>query len=176
MRFLLSEMETPIGALTLLVYEGVLRAVEFERHGDGPERLAKQLDGVELERRARIPGITDRMRAYFDGEIDALDAIPVEAGGTEFQRSVWKSLRLVRAGSTISYGDLARKIGRPQAVRAVGMANARNPIPVVIPCHRVLASDRTLHGYGGGLERKKWLLDHEGAQYRGADPLFKDGA
>lgn len=176
MRFTLSEIDSPIGALTILVYEGVLRALEFECHGGGPESLAKELGTFDLERRSRIPGITDRLRAYFGGEVDALDAIRVEAGGTPFQQQVWKRLRRVRAGATISYGELAQAIGRPRAVRAVGMANARNPIPVVIPCHRVIAADGTLHGYGGGLERKQWLLDHEGAAYKKEDPPLRTKA
>lgn len=176
MRFTLSEIDSPIGKLTLLVFDGILRAVEFECNAGGPERLAKELGTFELERRARIPGITDRLRAYFGGEVDALDSIPVEAGGTPFQQQVWKRLRRVRAGSTVSYGELARAIGRPQAVRAVGMANARNPIPIVIPCHRVIAADGTLHGYGGGLNRKQWLLDHEGAAYKRQGPPLRTRA
>lgn len=101
------------------------------------------------------------LQRYFDGEITALDAIPVAFSGTPFQKKVWTALRTIHAGTTLSYGDLARRIGEPAAVRAVGLANGRNPIGVVVPCHRVIGSDGSLTGYGGGLPRKRWLLDHE---------------
>jgi methylated-DNA-[protein]-cysteine S-methyltransferase len=97
------------------------------------------------------------------GELDALDRISTETAGTAFQRAVWTALRGIEAGRTVSYGALAEHIGRPRAVRAVGAANGANPIAVVVPCHRVIGSDRGLTGYGGGLERKRWLLAHEGA-------------
>jgi len=88
----------------------------------------------------------------------------VETGGTPFQQEVWRSLRAIPCGTTTSYGKLAAQIGRPAAVRAVGLANGANPVAVVIPCHRVIGSNGSLTGYGGGLERKRWLLDHEKGQ------------
>jgi methylated-DNA-[protein]-cysteine S-methyltransferase len=100
---------------------------------------------------------------YFGGDLRALDAVPCDPGGTPFQARVWKALRTIPVGTTWSYGALARRIGDPKAVRAVGFANGSNPIAVVIPCHRVIGSNGTLVGYGGGLERKHWLLAHEGA-------------
>lgn len=103
------------------------------------------------------------VQAYFAGEIGALDALPVAVRGTEFELLVWHTLRQIPVGHTWSYRDLARTIGRPKAVRAVGAANGRNPVSLVLPCHRVIGADGSLTGYGGGLERKAWLLRHEGA-------------
>ena len=104
------------------------------------------------------------MRAYFKGDIGAIDRLPVdESAGTPFQRSVWRALCKIKSGKTISYAELARRIGKPKAVRAAGLANGQNPISIVVPCHRVIGSNGMLTGYGGGLPRKKWLLEHEGA-------------
>jgi len=103
------------------------------------------------------------MRDYFKGDIGAIDRLPVDdAVGTPFQKSVWRALRKIKSGKTISYAELARRIGKPKAVRAAGLANGQNPISIVVPCHRVIGSDGSLTGYGGGLERKEWLLRHEG--------------
>jgi methylated-DNA-[protein]-cysteine S-methyltransferase len=114
---------------------------------------------------ARNPaGLSDLIGAYLVGDFAAIDHIPVETGGTPFQRDVWTELRAIPAGSTISYGELAKRVGRPAASRAVGMANGSNPIVIVIPCHRVIGADGSLTGYGGGIERKRWLLAHEGAR------------
>src|SRR5688500_16265974 len=107
--------------------------------------------------------IRDALTAYFDGELAAIDRIPVEAIGSEFQQRVWAELRKIPVGTTTSYGALAKKLGKPGASRAVGLANGSNPIGVVVPCHRVIGADGTLTGYGGGLPRKQWLLEHEGA-------------
>jgi methylated-DNA-[protein]-cysteine S-methyltransferase len=116
-------------------------------------------------RRARDPGgLTSALRAYFDGELAAIDGLPLVMEGTDFQRSVWKALSTIPCGETLSYGELARQIGRPKAVRAVGLANGANPIGIVVPCHRVIGADGTLTGYGGGLDRKRWLLAHERAR------------
>jgi len=101
------------------------------------------------------------LEAYFEGQVAAIESIRTLARGTEFQLLVWSALREIPAGSTLSYGALAVKIGRPAAVRAVGAANGANPIPVVVPCHRVIGADSSLTGFGGGLERKRWLLTHE---------------
>jgi methylated-DNA-[protein]-cysteine S-methyltransferase len=108
-------------------------------------------------------GLTAAMSAYFGGDLAAIDMLPVETGGTPFQRSVWRALRDIPCGTTISYAELARRIGRPSAVRAVGLANGSNPVGIVVPCHRVIGSNGTLTGYGGGIERKRWLLAHERA-------------
>jgi methylated-DNA-[protein]-cysteine S-methyltransferase len=107
--------------------------------------------------------IRDSLLAYLEGKLDAIDAIAVETGGTAFQRLVWQGLRSIPVGTTMSYGDFAMRIGRPKAVRAVGHANGANPICIVVPCHRLIGADGSLTGYGGGLPRKRWLLDHEAA-------------
>jgi methylated-DNA-[protein]-cysteine S-methyltransferase len=101
------------------------------------------------------------LRRYFDGELTALDGVDVEMNGTPFQKSVWAALRKVRPGKTATYSEIARRIGTPAAIRAVGAANGANPVAVIVPCHRVIGADGTLTGYGGGLERKRWLLAHE---------------
>src|SRR5207244_1075492 len=101
------------------------------------------------------------LEAYFAGRIDALAEIRTATGGTHFQREVWNALRGIPAGATISYGQLAASLGRAGASRAVGAANGANPIPIVVPCHRVIGANGTLTGYGGGLAHKRWLLDHE---------------
>ncbi len=100
---------------------------------------------------------------YFNGDWRAFDDLELEPGGTEFQREVWRELRRIPPGQAISYADLAQSIRRPAAVRAVGRANALNPIAIIVPCHRVIGKDGTLTGYAGGLKRKEWLLRHEGA-------------
>jgi methylated-DNA-[protein]-cysteine S-methyltransferase len=159
-RLLIDEFKTPIGQLALLADEaGRLHAVGFF---DGHARMEAAL-GSSNPTRAKDPGgLTSALRAYFDGELSAIDGLPLVMGGTEFQRSVWRGLLKIPCGETRSYGDLARQIQRPKAVRAVGLANGSNPIGIVVPCHRVIGANGTLTGYGGGIERKRWLLAHEG--------------
>ncbi|HEY5698076.1 MAG TPA: methylated-DNA--[protein]-cysteine S-methyltransferase [Acidimicrobiales bacterium] len=108
-------------------------------------------------------GMADALRRYFDGDLDAIADLPVRFDtGTPFQQEVWRALQTIPVGETISYGELARRVGRPTGFRAVGSANGRNPVAVVVPCHRVIAADGTLGGYSGGLDNKRWLLAHEG--------------
>ncbi len=107
-------------------------------------------------------GAISVLNRYFDGDLDSLDEVDVELHGTAFQQRVWMALRSVKAGSTLSYAELAGRVGAPAAVRAVGAANGANPVAVVLPCHRIIGSNGSLTGYGGGLDRKRWLLDHEG--------------
>jgi methylated-DNA-[protein]-cysteine S-methyltransferase len=102
------------------------------------------------------------MQRYFSGELDVINDLPVMTAGTEFQRTVWQQLRQIPCGEIITYGELAKRIGRPTASRAVGMANGSNPISIVVPCHRVIGSQGALTGYAGGVQRKQWLLKHEG--------------
>ena len=154
-------VQTPVGVLLLVAdSKGALRMLEFE---DKPERwrAAFARDKDRFEKRRDPFGIAGRLKRYFRGELDALDAIETAAAGTDFQRACWWALRKIPAGTTTSYGALAKKLGKPAAMRAVGLANGANPIAVVVPCHRVVGSDGSLTGYGGGLVRKRWLLSHE---------------
>jgi methylated-DNA-[protein]-cysteine S-methyltransferase len=158
-------MPTPIGEVVLLTDEREqLRALSFVDDEEETARLLRVVGGGKAATRS-TPSVARRaLEAYFAGELHAIERIGVEMGGTEFQRTVWTALREIPVGQTLSYGALAVKIGRPNAVRAVGLANGSNPIAIVVPCHRVLGSDGSLTGYGGGLERKRWLLRHEGAK------------
>jgi methylated-DNA-[protein]-cysteine S-methyltransferase len=126
-------------------------------------RLLRLHYGVVELNDGRMPErVRDVLGGYFRGAVTGIDALAVATGGTEFQQQVWAALRAIPAGETRSYGALAKAIGRPAAVRAVGLANGANPIGVVVPCHRVIGQNGTLTGYAGGLERKRWLLAHEG--------------
>jgi methylated-DNA-[protein]-cysteine S-methyltransferase len=118
---------------------------------------------VELTRGALPAAISGALAAYFAGELNGLRTLPLETGGTAFQREVWAALREIPAGQTLSYGALATRLGRAGAARAVGLANGSNPIGIVVPCHRVIGANASLTGYGGGMHRKQWLLEHEGA-------------
>jgi methylated-DNA-[protein]-cysteine S-methyltransferase len=162
-----SVMASPIGRLILVARGDTLVAVVFEEGEEEMRRwLARRFGETRLEEHPDPAGAASALRAYFNGKLEALDRVKVDTGGTEFQQAVWKELRRIPAGSTASYAELAARVGRPSAVRAVGAANGSNPIPVILPCHRVIASDGTLCGYGGGLDRKEWLLAHEGAPAR----------
>jgi methylated-DNA-[protein]-cysteine S-methyltransferase len=167
LRLLIDRFGTPVGELTIVADdEGRLRAVEFSDHEDRLHRSLKLhygRQGYELAPAADPGGLSTAIRAYFAGELKAIESLPVATGGTPFQRQVWQALRAIPCGATITYGELARRIGRASAVRAVGHANGDNPISIVVPCHRVIGSNGTLTGYGGGIERKRWLLAHEGA-------------
>jgi methylated-DNA-[protein]-cysteine S-methyltransferase len=156
---------TPTGWMHIVTdSEQRLRAVDWVNKGDRMLqwlRLRYGENGFRLDE-ARAPSEPRlALEAYFEGQIAAIEGVRTLAPGTDFQRLVWRALREIPAGSTISYGEVAVKIGRPAAVRAVGAANGANPIPVVVPCHRVIGADASLTGFGGGLERKRWLLAHE---------------
>jgi O-6-methylguanine DNA methyltransferase len=158
----MAECPSPIGSITLAVHDGTLCALGFaDKLTKKQAHLQRRFGAVELRHGNGAAAIVDRLRAYFAGELDALDAIAVDTGGTPFQQRVWSALRTVRPGHTVAYSDLARTIGAPAAVRAVGAANGANPIGIVIPCHRVIGANGNLVGYGGGIERKQWLLRHE---------------
>jgi methylated-DNA-[protein]-cysteine S-methyltransferase len=159
-----SVINSPIGKLTLVARGEALVAVAFEGEEKEAQRwLRRRFGETEIKDHPDPAGAASALRAYFAGKLPALDRVKVDTGGTEFQRAVWSELRRIPAGGTISYAELAARLGRPTAVRAVGAANGSNPVPVVLPCHRVIAADGTLCGYGGGLPRKQWLLAHEGA-------------
>ena len=161
----LAVCESPIGQMTAAVRDGQLCALTFSDHwAAGVKRLERRFGDVEFRRVDDAAGTVRRLREYFAGTLDALDSIPVVFDGTAFQQRVWAELRKIPPGRTVSYGEVACRIGTPAAVRAVGAANGSNPIAIVIPCHRVIGGDGRLTGYGGGIDRKRWLLAHEGAQ------------
>jgi len=155
---IVATLDTPIGELLLAGDGRVLHEIRFAGE---PAPAGAQLDDAAFaDARAQLAD-------YFAGRHAAFD-LELAPAGTPFQRGVWEELRRIPYGETISYTELARRIGRPTAVRAVGHANGRNPLPVVIPCHRVVGSDGTLTGYGGGLDRKRFLLELESAISRRA--------
>jgi len=158
-------LKSPIGELVGYVRDGALCALDFgERNWNGRVLLERRFGSVGVREGGRGLEARRALEAYLAGELPALDTIVVDAGGTEFQAKVWAALRRIPAGRTASYTELARAVGAPSAVRAAGSGNGQNPVPVVSPCHRVVRSDGTLGGYGGGLDRKRWLLDHEKAR------------
>ena len=160
----IAEFHSPIGTIVLAVRDGALAALVFaEGWPDRRARLVKRFGDVDLRGAADPAGVSGRLAAYFAGDLGALDAIAVDSGGTPFQRRVWAALRTIPPGETVSYQTLARRIGAPTAVRAVGAANGDNPVGIVVPCHRVIGADGSLTGYAGGIERKRWLLTHERA-------------
>ena len=165
-------VNTPVGDVVLFARGEALVGLEF---GDATDRraalartLERHLGGFITADHPDPAGAGTRLQRYFAGDRDALAAQPVQPHGTAFQLGVWKALRAIPQGSTRTYGEVAAAIGRPAAVRAVGAANGANPIALFVPCHRVIAANGTLWGYGGGLPRKRWLLAHEGARF--ADP------
>jgi methylated-DNA-[protein]-cysteine S-methyltransferase len=170
LKLLIDRLTTPIGEMLIVTDEnGKLRTVDWSDHESRMHRslrLHYGENGFRLEPARNPNDLTRAISRYFAGELTAIDSLPVEASGTPFQREVWRALRNIPCGTTISYSQLAGQIGRPAAVRAVGLANGSNPIGVVVPCHRVIGSDGSLTGYGGGIERKRWLLQHEGAPTR----------
>jgi methylated-DNA-[protein]-cysteine S-methyltransferase len=157
-RIYYATMESPVGPLRLVAEEMGLRMVRFLRggakempHGDWKEDAAFFID------------VRRQLQEYFAGTLKQFD-IPLLMEGTEFQKRVWKTLQTIPYGETMSYGELAQKIGEPKAVRAVGAANGQNPIPIIVPCHRVIGSDGSLTGFGGGIENKRKLLELEKGQ------------
>lgn len=160
----IAKVSSPIGRITLAVCDGKLCALSSEAHWPRMRKaLEKRFGGIELHRAEDPAGVVTSLRAYFRGDLEALGKISVDPEGTPFQREVWGALRKIKAGGTAAYKDLARKIGRPTATRAVGAASGANPIWIVIPCHRLIGANGALGGYAGGIDRKRWLLRHEGA-------------
>lgn len=165
MTLLVDSLDTPVGPVHLVSDGHALCALEL---GAREERLLPKLVarfGADLVlREARDPlGLTTRARAWFGGELAAFDVVPLDGGGTPFQRRVWAALRRIPPGETTTYGALAAAIGAPGAARAVGRANGQNPIAIAVPCHRVIGAGGALTGYAGGVDRKRWLLEHERA-------------
>ena len=167
MTFFLSSIKTPIGVLHFLVDHHIMRAANFS----SAQNLLACLDSVEKERKLvrvrSIPVVTELLTNYFDGDLRAIDSIEVRQSGAPFSQKAWKAMRKVRAGRTLSYGDLADRSGSPAAVRAAGSACAKNAIVLVVPCHRIVKTGGALGNYAYGLDKKEWLLQHEGALVKG---------
>ncbi len=162
MRLETCSVESPIGTVHYAVRDQALVALCFPEHWDKTRADVQRHAGEVTWADADDAGdVGARLDAYFGGDLTAIDDIAVELYGTPFQRDVWTALRDIPAGSTTSYAELAQRIDRPSAVRAVGAANGSNPISIVVPCHRVIGANGALTGYGGGLDRKQWLLRHE---------------
>jgi AraC family transcriptional regulator of adaptative response/methylated-DNA-[protein]-cysteine methyltransferase len=157
-------LETPLGLMTAVADEEYLLALEFEdrgtRRGDIDRLLARTGCGLRPGSTGPIESIRRELAEYFAGVRSAFET-PVSPLGTPFEQSVWQTVRAVPYGETRSYRDLAVTLGRPAATRAVGRANGANPVPIVVPCHRIIGSDGSLCGYGGQMWRKRWLLEHE---------------
>ena len=152
-------VDSPVGPLTLVAADRVLSALYMteQRHRPPSEVLGEPAEDPDGE---PFAAASRQLREYFDGERTEFD-LELALDGTEFQRRVWSALRNIPYGQTISYGQLADQIGQPSASRAVGLANGKNPIGIIVPCHRVVGADGSLTGYGGGIERKRFLLAHE---------------
>ncbi|MEW5685527.1 MAG: methylated-DNA--[protein]-cysteine S-methyltransferase [Pseudomonadota bacterium] len=162
----LDRIQTPIGtALTVTDETGVLRAFNWTDYEDALQAWVARRYPTAGRREGKGP-LRAAMDAYFAGDIRALEPVTWHGEGTAFQQKVWQTLCGIPAGETISYATLAERIGKPTAVRAVGLANGSNPVALIVPCHRVIGSNGSLTGYGGGLPRKRWLLEHEGATFR----------
>lgn len=162
------EFESPIGRILFASDGTAICALDFEEFDQRMKRLlGRRFTRLVLQCNSDPLNLKARLQSYFDGDMSALDDTPVNAGGSAFQQQVWAALRSIPAGETWTYGQLAARIGRPQAARAVGRANSLNPVAIILPCHRVIGAPSAhgetgaLTGYAGGLERKRWLLDHE---------------
>lgn len=167
----LERLETPIGeALVVTDEAGRLRAFNWRDYETRMRAwIARHYPKAALVEGRGPESVRTALLAYFDGDARALEGVPWRASGTAFQLKVWETLCTIPVGETLSYAALAERIGKPSAVRAVGLANGANPISLVVPCHRVIGANGSLTGYGGGLPRKRWLLAHEGAPFR--EPL-----
>ena len=164
----LDRLSTPIGTALIVTDEaGALRAFNWTDYESAMQAwIGKHYAGARLAEARATPAVRDAFEAYFAGAARALEAVPWIASGTPFPLRVWTALCTSPAGETLSYAGLAERIGKPTAVRAVGLANGANPVAVAVPCHRVIGSNGALTGYGGGLPRKRWLLEMEGAPFK----------
>ena len=161
----LERLPSPLGEVLLVTdADGAVRALDFaDFEGRMRRLLGRHAPGAVLVEGRADAKAQAAVAAYFAGDMAAFDGLMVKTAGTAFQEAVWAALRAIPAGQTRSYGQLAAAVGRPKAVRAAGMANGQNPVGVLTPCHRVIGADGTMTGYAGGVERKRWLLRHEGA-------------
>jgi methylated-DNA-[protein]-cysteine S-methyltransferase len=159
------EFESPIGRILFASDGEGICALDYADYQSRMESLLARRFGAFQFRCGSDPWhLKRRLQSYFDGDLLALDDTPVSMGGTAFQEQVWKALREIPVGHTQTYGELAAHLGRAQAARAVGHANALNPVAIIVPCHRVIGASSALTGYAGGLARKEWLLRHEKSQ------------
>jgi methylated-DNA-[protein]-cysteine S-methyltransferase len=164
-------IESPIGPLTIGERAGRVCLLHFGADASAVEATLERWHPGEPRAWRPVERVRTILERYFAGELNVIDAVAVELNGTDFQKRVWQALRRIPHGATLSYAGLAKRIGTPAAVRAVGTANGSNPVALIVPCHRVIGSDGTLTGYGGGLDRKRWLLEHEHAPFRGSSTL-----
>lgn len=162
MKLLVDKINSAIGTVLIVSDGEKLCALDF---ADYEERMLKLLkrryDKFSFEDVENPQGFSSQIQAYFAGDRSSLKDLPVDTGGTPFQQQVWLALRTIPWGTTLSYSELATKINKPTAYRAVGLANSLNPVAIALPCHRVVGTNSALTGYAGGLERKRWLLEHE---------------
>lgn len=167
MKLFLSQLDSPLGTLLLVTdARQVVRALDFGDHTAHLRRGLREHHGeVELIETAAPTAVADALAHYFEGDLQALDALPTQTAGTALQRRVWAALRGIPAGTTTTYGKMAKALGfdDPRAAIEIGAANGANPIAIIVPCHRVIASNGDLKGYAWGLHRKRWLLEHEKA-------------
>jgi methylated-DNA-[protein]-cysteine S-methyltransferase len=168
--------QTPVGEVILVARDSELVFVDFEGNEKRMRRLLEARFGAYQLEKVSLPDFKSKLEAYFAGDCDAVNDLKVSTGGTDFQARVWQALREIPTGQTMTYGVLAAKLDKPGASRAVGMINGLNPISIVLPCHRVIGANGTLTGYAGGLERKKWLLEHEGVKLKGSGPRMDSGS
>jgi O-6-methylguanine DNA methyltransferase len=166
-----ARLETPCGDWFALMDEEKLVSLGFDNAWE-KKQLAKRFPGAKPDAAPKRHAVLAKLRAYLGGDLEAIREIETATAGTVFQEMVWKALRRIPAGKPISYAALAGKVGMPTAFRAVANANGQNQVAIVIPCHRVIASDGTLGGYGGGLPMKRWLLEHEGWTVNGSARLL----
>ncbi|MXX31654.1 MAG: methylated-DNA--[protein]-cysteine S-methyltransferase [Chloroflexi bacterium] len=153
-------IETQLGTMYLAIADGALREAGFVETWARPV-LEPDPESSESGLSPQALRVRDAVAAYFEGDVEAIDEIAIDPQGTDFQRAVWQAIREVPAGRTVSYQDIARAVGKPAAYRAVGTATGRNPVGIAVPCHRIVRADGGLGGYGGGLHRKEWFLEHE---------------
>jgi methylated-DNA-[protein]-cysteine S-methyltransferase len=158
------EFISPIGRILFASDDQAVCSLDFSGYEERMDTLLARRYGTVEFRRASDPlDLKRQLREYFSGDLHAFDSVAVRTGGSTFQEQVWKALRTIPVGETWSYGQLAMRLNRPKAARAVGHANSLNPVAIIVPCHRVIGASAALTGYAGGLNRKQWLLQHEGA-------------
>lgn len=165
---LLDQIDSELGSILLVVAEGQICALDFEDYRDRMVKLLQAHFGpVEFKTAIDPEGLSSSLRCYLAGDFEAIAPLPVNPGGTAFQQMVWAALRTIPVGTYWTYGELAARLGKPGAARAVGLANSKNPVSIVVPCHRVIGAKGKLTGYAGGIQRKRWLLHHEGVVLEG---------